>query len=61
MTGMKQIALDIGLASVASFSNFFAGSNDAALKHLEPQHGLLQVLTQVHPMNPVVRNLIPVL
>ena len=35
MTGMKQIALDIGLASVASFSNFFAGSNDAALKHLE--------------------------
>lgn len=35
MRDMKQIALDIGLASVASFSNFFAGSNDAALKHLE--------------------------
>ena len=33
MTGMKQIALDIGLASVASFTNFFAGSNEAALKH----------------------------
>lgn len=35
MAGMKQIALDIGLASVPSFSNFFAGSNEAALKHLE--------------------------
>ena len=35
MADMKQIALDIGLASVASFSNFFAGSNEAALKHLE--------------------------
>ncbi len=35
MTGMKQIALDIGLASVPSFSNFFAGPNEAALKHLE--------------------------
>jgi DnaA family protein len=32
---MKQIALDIGLASVPSFSNFFAGPNEAALKHLE--------------------------
>ncbi len=35
MTGMKQIALDIGLASVPSFSNFFAGPNEAALKHME--------------------------
>ena len=35
MAEMKQIALDIGLASVASFSNFFAGSNEAALNHLE--------------------------
>jgi DnaA family protein len=35
MTGMKQIALDIGLASVPSFANFFAGPNEAALKHLE--------------------------
>ena len=32
---MKQIALDIGLASAPSFSNFFAGPNEAALKHLE--------------------------
>ncbi len=32
---MKQIALDIGLASVPSFSNFFAGPNEAALRHLE--------------------------
>ena len=32
---MKQIALDIGLASSPSFSNFFAGPNDVALKHLE--------------------------
>jgi DnaA family protein len=35
MTGMKQIALDIGLASSPSFSNFFGGPNEAALKHLE--------------------------
>ena len=35
MAGMKQIALDIGLASVPSFSNFFAGPNEAALKHIE--------------------------
>ena len=32
---MKQIALDIGLASAPSFDNFFAGPNDAALKHLQ--------------------------
>ena len=32
---MKQIALDIGLASAPSFSNFFAGTNQAALRHLE--------------------------
>ena len=34
MADMKQIALDIGLASVPSFANFFAGPNDAASKHL---------------------------
>ena len=32
---MKQIALDIGLASVPSLSNFFAGPNEAARRHLE--------------------------
>ena len=32
---MKQIALDIGLASVPSFANFFAGPNEAALRHME--------------------------
>ncbi len=31
---MKQIALDIGLASAPSFANFFCGPNEAALKHL---------------------------
>ena len=31
---MKQIALDIGLASSPSFANFFCGPNEAALKHL---------------------------
>jgi len=31
---MKQIALDIGLASPPSFANFFAGPNEATLKHL---------------------------
>ena len=35
MAGMKQMALDIGLASSPSFSNFFAGPNEAAVKHLE--------------------------
>lgn len=35
MAGMKQIALDIGLASAPSFANFFAGPNEAALKHLQ--------------------------
>lgn len=35
MAGMKQIALDIGLASLPSFANFFAGPNEAALRHLE--------------------------
>ena len=35
MAGMKQIALDIGLASVPSFENFFAGPNEATLKHLK--------------------------
>ncbi|MDO9403397.1 MAG: DnaA regulatory inactivator Hda [Polaromonas sp.] len=32
---MKQIALDIGLATVPSFANFFAGPNEAAVRHLE--------------------------
>jgi DnaA family protein len=32
---MKQIALDIGLASAPSFGNFFAGPNEAALRHLQ--------------------------
>lgn len=32
---MKQMALDIGLASQPSFSNFFAGPNEAAIRHLE--------------------------
>ena len=32
---MKQIALDIGLASAPLFANFFAGPNEAALKHLQ--------------------------
>ncbi|MEO7401387.1 MAG: DnaA regulatory inactivator Hda [Polaromonas sp.] len=32
---MKQIALDIGLASDPSFGNFFNGPNEAAVKHLE--------------------------
>jgi len=32
---MKQIALDIGLASPPSFANFFAGPNEAVLRHLE--------------------------
>ena len=35
MSGMKQIALDIGLASLPSFTNFFAGPNEAALRHIE--------------------------
>jgi DnaA-homolog protein len=34
MAGMKQIALDIGLASVPTFANFFAGPNDAVLRHM---------------------------
>lgn len=32
---MKQIALDFGLASGPSLTSFFAGPNEAALKHLE--------------------------
>ncbi len=32
---MKQIALDIGLATAPAFGNFFAGSNNAALSHLQ--------------------------
>ena len=33
-TDMKQIALDIGLASDPTFANFLAGPNEAAVKHL---------------------------
>lgn len=32
---MKQIALDIGLVTAPAFSNFFMGSNHAALSHLQ--------------------------
>jgi DnaA family protein len=32
---MKQIALDIGLAAAPSLTNYFAGPNEAALKHLQ--------------------------
>jgi DnaA family protein len=32
---MKQIALDIGLSSGPSLSNFFAGPNQAALQHIQ--------------------------
>jgi DnaA-homolog protein len=32
---MKQIALDIGLATAPAFSNFFTGPNQAALSHLQ--------------------------
>ena len=32
---MKQIALDIGLATAPAFSNFFAGPNSVALSHLQ--------------------------
>jgi DnaA family protein len=32
---MKQIALDIGLAAAPSLANFFAGPNEAAVKHLQ--------------------------
>lgn len=35
MTRMKQIALDIGLAGPPMLSNFYAGPNDAALKHVQ--------------------------
>ena len=35
MAGMRQIALDIGLASAPSFANFFSGPNEAALKHIQ--------------------------
>ena len=34
-TSMKQIALDIGLASDPSFANFFSGPNEAAVAHLK--------------------------
>ena len=33
-TAMKQLALDIGLASDPSFANFFAGPNEAVVKQL---------------------------
>ena len=32
---MKQLALDIGLSVGPTLQNFFAGSNEAALNHLE--------------------------
>ena len=32
---MQQIALDIGLSAGPTVANFFAGPNEAALKHLE--------------------------
>lgn len=32
---MKQLALDIGLASAPSFTNFFGGTNEAVIEHLE--------------------------
>ena len=32
---MQQLALDIGLAPAPALSNFFAGPNEAALKHLQ--------------------------
>lgn len=32
---MKQLALDIGLATGPTLANFFAGPNEAALKHLQ--------------------------
>jgi len=32
---MKQLALDIGLARAPTLASFFAGPNDAALKHLQ--------------------------
>jgi DnaA family protein len=32
---MKQIALDIGLATAPAFGNFFTGPNNAALSHLQ--------------------------
>ena len=32
---MKQLALDIGLASGPTFASFFVGPNEAALKHLQ--------------------------
>jgi DnaA-homolog protein len=33
---MKQIALDIGLAAGPTLANFYAGPNEAALRHLRP-------------------------
>jgi DnaA-homolog protein len=35
MAGMKQLALDIGLASDPTFANFFTGPNKAAVRQLE--------------------------
>jgi DnaA family protein len=35
MKSMKQIALDIGLATGPTLESFFAGPNEAALRHLE--------------------------
>ena len=35
LPGMKQLALDIGIATGPSFDAFFAGPNEAALRHLQ--------------------------
>ena len=35
MTRMKQLALDIGLARAPTLASYFAGPNEAALKHLQ--------------------------
>ena len=46
---MKQIALDIGLASPPSLANFFAGPNEAALKHLELWAGNSLIAIELEP------------
>ena len=35
MSGMKQIALDIGLSAGPTLASFCAGPNEAALRHLQ--------------------------
>ena len=48
---MKQIALDIGLATGPTLSSFFAGPNEAALRHLELWVGT--------PSNSITRSPVP--